>query len=315
VDEARYIDRALGDLSGGWEAIFLAELAALAVPDGLLGRKKSLLRADIGELWAKWFVESLADPRRYITAEVTYPKLFADVLRAVNERFQTHTPTEKQALASSASGLLQRIIESMATASRRRAISRESKSFLIEVAGSQPRCWICGSHFDSIAIDNFVYADRKPLQMPLFVDVLRPRGLSKQDLAIQVDHLIPVALGGGDDDNLALACGWCNRHKSARRSIYDVEGRPKRAGSNVLGLTSLPQPFWTVRHIATTRRCEHPEGCDRTTDNASLTVAPVNVLGALNPMNIRVTCSEHDSMRSIRLQPSPIVREVWSGEQ
>lgn len=315
MEETRYINRALYRDDNGWEVSSLSDLAALAVPDSILGRRRSLLRADIGELWATWFVESLVDPRRFAGKDVSYPRLFQDVLRAVTARFGVDTTaTERQALASSASSVLQRLIETSVWKPARQPLSQKKKSFLIDVAGDELRCWICGSLFDPVAVDNFVYSTRRSLEFPLFVDVFCPRGLSAQDLSIQVDHIVPVARGGSDEDNLALACGWCNRYKSAFTSIYDVDGRPRLAGSNKLGFTSLPQPFWSVRHLGTIRKCEHPDGCERTAGNNLMTIAPNNLSGAMNPTNLRVTCSEHDQIRSTRLQPPAVVRALWGKE-
>ena len=311
MDETRYITRALTGNGTGWEATALGDLAALAVPDSILGRPRSLLRADIGGLWATWFVESLSDPRRFVGRDVSYAHLFQEVLGAVTERFGLNTTPERQALASSASSILQRSVDFQAARSNRQPITRDQKSFLIDVAGEAPRCWICGGLFDPVAVDNFVYSDRKSVSLPLFLDVLCPRGLAPQDVAIQVDHIVPVSRGGADKDNLALACGWCNRYKSAFLSIYDVDGRPRSPGPNKLGITSLPQPFWSVRHIATVRQCEHPGGCDRTASSSPMTIAPHTLSGALNPTNLRVTCLEHDPLRNLRLQSPDVVRALW----
>lgn len=39
---------------------------------------------------------------------------------------------------------------------------------------------------------------------------------------LQIDHILAHALGGSDEEeNLWLACGWCNRHKSFRSSYFD----------------------------------------------------------------------------------------------
>jgi hypothetical protein len=119
------------------------------------------------------------------------------------------------------------------------------------------------------------------------------------------------AAGGDNVENLSLACGWCNRAKSAGISVYDVEGRPRNAGPNGFGLTSLPQPFWVVRQLSLVRGCEHPGGCDRHAENAPMTLAPGMVGGAVNPHNIITTCLEHDPIRAIRLQPTSEVRTLW----
>lgn len=135
----------------------------------------------------------------------------------------------------------------------------------------------------------------------------------ERDFAIEVDHVVPFSRGGEDKDNLELACGWCNRSKSANMSIYEVEGQPRSAGPNVLGFGSLPQPFWIVRLLALIRTCEHPDGCDRSVENAEMTVVPIRAGGALNPTNLRVTCYDHDPLGSNRLLPPSAVRKIWGG--
>jgi HNH endonuclease len=41
---------------------------------------------------------------------------------------------------------------------------------------------------------------------------------------LEVEHIIPVALGGSDnEDNLALACRSCNGFKGSRSSYIDIE--------------------------------------------------------------------------------------------
>ena len=76
----------------------------------------------------------------------------------------------------------------------------------------------------------------------------------------------------------------------------------------------LPRPFWTVRVLGTIRTCEEPKGCGRSARNAAITVAPICEDGALNPMNMRVTCYYHDSY-NLRLQPFGKVQEVWKGRE
>lgn len=47
-----------------------------------------------------------------------------------------------------------------------------------------------------------------------------------QYVRFTVDHVIPLAQGGSnDDDNLALACFHCNRHKSNRLIAIDPDTR------------------------------------------------------------------------------------------
>lgn len=314
MNEATYVDRAL-DESALWDGEALASLAFLHIPDAILGRRRTLIQADAGRLWAQWFIEGLADPRRYIEGTISYLRIFAEVLEAVDQRFPTYTAIERRKLASSASTALMCVAEMRVRRKSRQPISRSQKSFLIEVAGGTPRCWICGSPFGPLAIDNFVFAERKPIPRPAFIDLLKPRGLADGDLNIQVDHIVPFGRGGEDDiANLALACGWCNRSKSAWMSIYDVEGSPRSAGSNPFGLRSLPQPFWVVRQLGIGGHCEHSEGCDRSPLNSPMTIAPLRRSGALNPINLRVTCLDHDPLREIRLQSAEVVKRLWRRE-
>lgn len=311
MEEKGFVEKALGDSKDVWNVTALQALASLKVPDTVLGRRRALLRADAGRQWAQWFVESLVDPRRYTGQALSYPRIFSDVLAAVDRRFPDRTRIERVELASTVSKTLKALVEQIAASGRRVAVDRTQKSFLIDVAGDPARCWICGTPFDTVAIDNFIFGDTQAIAPATFIDVLKPRGLSSRDGLIQIDHVFPVALGGDNVENLALACGWCNRAKSAATSIYDVEGRPRPSGRNAIGLSSLPQPFWVVRQLGTVRTCEYSEGCDHHAGNSPLTVAPATVGGAVNPQNLITTCLEHDPLRSLRFQPADVVRVLW----
>jgi hypothetical protein len=126
---------------------------------------------------------------------------------------------------------------------------------------------------------------------------------------------VPFSRGGEDENNLELACGWCNNAKSGHMSVYDVEGQPLRAGQNRLGLFSLPQPFWVTRLLALEGTCSHGGGCETSNQDAELTVVPMRMDGALNITNLRVTCLAHDPLGSRRLQTPTAVRTLWGGER
>ena len=313
VDETRFLASALDPAASNWDASFLGHLASLQVPERLLGHQRFLVRADINEQWARWFVESLADPRRYALQRASYPRIFEDVFKSLETRFRHLNKPQRKELASVAARILLNIVHGVQASQYRSRLSRQERWHLIDFAGTSPRCWICGSKFQKVAIENFLNRESNTLSLPPFVDILKPRGLLQRDLSVEVDHIVPHSRGGGDEDNLALACGWCNRHKSAHTSIYDVACRPRLAGSNTFGATSLPQPFWTVRLLATIRACEHPDGCQRSADNARVTVVPDHEAGALNPVNLRVTCYEHDPYRKSRLQAHSVARRAWKG--
>jgi len=307
--EAEFIARAVGDPGKTWDHDSVQGLASLQVPDIVLGRQKLLLRADIHEQWAKWFVESLGDPRQY--ADVSYPYIFEDVLTAIDRRFGgNYTRPQRFKLASTAARVIQGYV-GVYVRRRRSQISKKQRSFMIDLAGSPPRCWICGLRFSEVAIDNFVFQQRTEIPLPKFIDILKPIGLKQRDLSIELDHVVAHALGGEESDNLRIACGWCNRHKSSLVSIYDVEGRPRASLKRELGFACLPHPFWTVRMLAVIRRCEHVDGCERSAEADEMTVAPVTESGAMNPTNLRVTCYEHDPIRLKRRQSHRATSEIW----
>lgn len=311
MNEAQFISKGSLSFGGSWDGAALAELSGLNVPDNILGRRRSLLRADINEQWAMWFVESLLDPRQYTDRVVSYGQIFSKVFKIVEDKFHSFTKSEITQIASAVARPLFKRIEVYRPTRQRIPLSRSEKNLLIDISGKSPRCWICGGEFTEIAIDNFLQQERHQHPLPDFVDIFFPKGLKQRDFAIEIDHVIPHAHGGNNYDNLRLACGWCNRHKSDLLSVYDVEGRPRFVKPNALQISSLPQHFWTIRLLAIEKRCEHREGCDCTTDNCELTIAPICVGGAMNPTNLKVTCYDHDPLISIRHQPIKIVKQLW----
>ena len=319
ADEAHFLTSAFPKLNPVWNIWnrgFLEELARLLVPEGVLGRQKTLLRADIREQWARWFVESFADPRHYASKGAQYPRIFEDVYSVVQTRFTHLNRPEQESLASVAARTILASVIRLQESGSRKSITRREKLRLLDFAGRTPRCWICGATFSESAVDGFRGREGGReggrASPPLYLDVLKPRGLFARDLSIEVDHILPRARGGSDElDNLALACGWCNRYKSSYTSIYDVEGRPRTSSGSRVRATSVPQPFWTVRLLATVRQCQHPDGCKYSAENSAVTVAPVYENGAMNPMNLRVTCYEHDPYKALRHQPYEEVRQVW----
>lgn len=312
MSETDFIQRALNDLAAIWSNTHINHLATFDVPHNILGRRLNLLKGDINGQWARWFAESLADPRRFVNSNISYPFLYNEVRSAINHRFSiSKTLNEKNKMASVAARIIENLSQSINATHRRRITTIDEKRLLLDISGSDPRCWICGVSFREKAIENFVSGSKYKIGLPPFIDVLKPRGLVERDFAIEIDHVVPFSRGGKGQDNLKLACGWCNRTKSANMSIYEVEGQPRLAGPNSLGLTSLPQPFWIVRLLALVRTCEHPDGCDRSVENTEMTVAPIWEGGALNPANLRVTCYKHDPIKNKRLQPPSKIKKIW----
>lgn len=302
---------ALPDGEGAWDHRAIMSMARNAVPDVLLGNFPELLQSDISQQWAQWFVESILDPRDPSLASADYTKIFSKVWTAVNLQLAHLALNQRKGIASVVAGAVKNLVKKHRADGERGSLGKSHRRLLLDLAGSPPRCFYCGSPFAIEAIDQFLQLDRREMVLPLLIDVLKPRGLNEQDLRIEVDHVFPFVRGGRDEDNLVLACGWCNRNKGAKSSMYDTSSFPIMAGKNVIGLSSLPNPFWCIRILAVRRKCEFPDGCGKSLETHSLTVAPVARSGALNPINLMVTCLEHDPLGEVRFQSVASIRSIW----
>lgn len=311
MQEVLFLETALKVPGNAWENSSLDQLSSLQVSENVLGLRRTLLRADINREWARWFVESVVDPRQY-SSRTTYAQIYSDVLELVDGMFHQFVRPDRLQLASSIAKIIENIVRSMRSVGERRVLPISERRFLLDLNGGQPRCWICKAKFSDTAIDNFLSNRNHRLPLPPFVDLLKPRGLHEQDLRIEVDHVQPFSLGGDDVNNLSLACGWCNRYKAANTSIYDVAGHLLYTHENIGGLNSLPRQFWTVRLLAISSSCEHRNGCDCDMNPLGLTVSPINRKGAINPANLMVCCYDHDPIESIRMQAREKVQKIWN---
>lgn len=312
-----FIAGASNDPASIWRRDDLKALAAISIPDAILERNHAVLKADMHALWLRWFLEALCNPSRYVEDETkTIVDVHLDTLDRVNGLYSGAPQPERAQLAEHISRHV------MAEVERRRRLGRTHASpaqrrELVENACGKPRCYMCGYAFSSRAVDRFLRKSGLGLELPEFVDILRPRGLDAGDIRIEVEHIVPVAGGGGGMDNLALACGWCNGSKGARTSIYDARARPPRS-TFTLGshrLHELPQPFWCVRLMTFRRTCEHLDGCSASVDNAELFLAPTDPRGSLNPSNVRVFCAEHDPYAAHRWYGREVARKIWRERQ
>ncbi|WP_457953682.1 HNH endonuclease [Achromobacter xylosoxidans] len=308
-----FIADASHDPASVWRRDALKALAARSIPDAILERNHSVLKADAHALWLRWFLEAVCSPSRYVDdLTKTIVDVHLDTLDRVNDLYPSTPQPERAELAQHISRHI------MAEVERRRRLGRTHASLaqrreLVDIAGGEPRCWMCGYAFSPLAIDRFLRKSRVELELPEFVDILRPRGLDTGDIRIEVEHIVPVAGGGGGMDNLALACGWCNGSKGARTSIYDARARPPLSpfALGIHQLHELPQPFWSVRVMAFRRSCEHIEGCSASVDNAEMFLAPTDPRGSLNPSNMRVFCAEHDPYAAHRWYGREVARKIW----
>ncbi|MCV2491661.1 HNH endonuclease [Geodermatophilus sp. YIM 151500] len=307
------MDRALGDFiqqafevdAAVWDEDGVRDIAAKVAPASLGGLTNWLLRGDINHLWARWFLEGLADPLPYLEGTQQYAHLYKRVSDALASDAGLLPADERTQLASRLTKLLWRKIGRLEVG-RRVVADRETRLFLWEL---YPRCWVCGAEFSDWARAAFLgeESDAEP-RTPPFVDFYTSRGVKLLDLRIEVEHVVAHSSGGSSLlHNLRLACGWCNRVKSNRALIYDAEGAPRVRKHPTLGPVSVPQPFWVVRFLAMRGRCEDPSGCAARTSSDELTVAPRNIHGAPNPANLIVVCREHDPLRDVRLVASKFI--------
>jgi hypothetical protein len=301
ITAAAFLDNFGGSLASSWDPTRVTQLSMTETPHDLAGSRWSLLMGDSRFLWAEWWIPTFGDPARLHDAD--YPELYEQIRNAAVERFPGEPPADVNAAASQIALLLQDLIRRRAQ--ERRPLTDLDRRQLVVDAGSPPRCWICGWRFPQLEVDRFLRlteATNEETPLPLFVDLVMPRGRNSSNLRVNADHVVPVASGGRHEGNLRLACGWCNRSQSASVSIYEAMTMSTYDHS-LLGTVSLPHPLWVVRTLAITGRCESPIGCTRTTRTHELTVAPRWQGGSMTPSNILVTCREHDPWSSVRWVP------------
>ncbi|WP_376776294.1 HNH endonuclease signature motif containing protein [Allocatelliglobosispora scoriae] len=181
-------------------------------------------------------------------------------------------------------------------------MTQPTKDELWFASEPEPRCYLCGYKFTPAARDYFLGRSRVLPTVSLLVDFTRPR-LKVRHLQIEIDHVQPVVDGGSNEiANLRLACGLCNIIKSRFGSIYDTYSWPVRHLRHPdLGWVTIPQPLWLLRVLSLRARCEYRDGCAATVETHEMFAAPWSVSGSLNPVNIKVCCSDHDPWASKRL--------------
>ncbi|MEH2081192.1 MAG: HNH endonuclease signature motif containing protein [Nostoc sp.] len=293
-----------------WDIKCLSNIANQRVPDFVMSGRGTLLRADIHILWTQWFIESICDPDLFANSNQGYAHIFTTVQRRVPVIFSGITEEERNKISTYIARLVDKEIQRRKT--RKRIFpSLDDKKLLWDIYGPEQRCWICGYKFTKWAENKFLgYTNYNEAPLPLFVDYMTLHGLKERHICVEVDHAVPFSKGGDEEDNLRLACGWCNSHKSNRVSLYDVSLKPRTLIHPKLGKQSIPHPFWIVRLLSIRRSCEYEGGCHQTIENGQLTVFPRHPEGAINPTNLRVICPDHDPLGSNRFVSSTIAKQV-----
>jgi hypothetical protein len=287
--------------SNPWDVSVLSSLAGRYVPDVFFGDHSVLIRGDMGLTWGRWFIEGLCDPEVYVEQHSSsYPHIFSVVFRRVGELFPTMPHQERMEVARHAAKMVHDEA-GRRQAKRRVSPTKKQKQSLWAAAKPGPRCYLCGHRFGVDAENLFLGHSTISPTLPLFVDFVKLRGINDRHLCVEVDHVQAVAHGGLGGSNFRLACGWCNVFKSSKTSVYDDDDELRTVTHPRLGKTTIPKPFWIVRLLAMRGQCEWPGGCDKTVQNAELTVVPRRRGAAMNPTNLRVTCENHDDFGADRL--------------
>jgi hypothetical protein len=295
-DLQHFLDAALAPPAALWEAGTLRASASLQVPDVLFVNRSWLLRADINQVWSEWFLEAMCDVKA-LGLRTTYPALFEVIWQRVETLALPSVPKdEKKSVSKTIADLLQRRMEAQRVV-KRAAQSVSIKRELVDMCHADPRCWICGYPFCERELDRFLGRGGVGRgSLPMFVDFISQRGMTSRDFQVEIDHVNPFSAGGRDGENLRLSCGWCNASKSWKTSLYQCGTDCVRGKHPSLGVLSLPSRFWIVRLMASRRQCECPEGCTVTSAKEQLYVSPMSLKGAMNPMNLVVTCRGHDTL-------------------
>lgn len=288
-----------------WDESSLRSLAGLQMPQSLMGQHSWLLEADVRLSWARWYVDGLVDCSRFIRDKgETYARLYAEVISTLRTLHPLQPVDELRAMATAVAEMAWDYVERMRNAGRR-SIRPSVRKELWHAAEPHPRCYLCGYLFPARARDRFLgrtTPEEGLEQTPPLLDFTRPRGEVSRDVQIEVDHVTAAGKGGsGSVSNLRLACGWCNKVKSDRRSILDAPATFKGICVTAeLGEVAVPQPTWVLRIVGTRGRCESPGGCDARLDTQELFIASRNEHGSITPTNAMVTCAEHDPWNTAR---------------
>jgi hypothetical protein len=296
-DISNFIEQSLGDQLIPWIKESVFELSTKTLPDDMYRNRKDLLKADSYLLWAKWFVESLIDVKSQHNTHLTYGVYYKKLHDKISLLFPTKPKENINEITATISAITFKQIE-INNNKKRENLSVDKRYELLDVAS---RCWYCGQLFCDGEIDSFLGFNKDIIRTKReFVDYLKPSGMSERDSRIEIEHRYPFCKGGSGGDNLVLACGWCNKNKSSRMSLYDVTSEALAYIHPRLGRVSVPQPFWVIRLISMKRRCEHTGGCNNDIDNSELTVVPIIADGSANMMNLRVVCPDHEGLGSNR---------------
>ena len=266
----------------------------LSINDGLM-------KSDAHLLELRWFVEGFIPSGFTNDRPAAVGVLYKHCLTRVQEQFPLYGANQQRELARQLREIALELL--MRETVARRSIPKSTRDQLLDLAGGTPRCYLCGSAFDALAIELFLGETKIAIPADHVIDFMYPKGIVSQDHTIVVDHVRPVADGGVTDiQNMRLACGFCNSIKSDALTLYGSSRRVRDFVHPALGAGRVvpPNPLWVLRLLALVGKCAE---CGVSSEEAGLRVTPfpVDPLPRYsNPSNLRVICETHDPIRTLR---------------
>ncbi|KUJ00071.1 HNH endonuclease domain-containing protein [Vibrio sp. MEBiC08052] len=310
INELKHLSSSLLSEESAWSWSDQVELAGIKPPDMLMGIRRDLLQGDISREWVKWVIEQFID-HKYLKSNCSYVWIFSDIYKNIESLIGLQASNEvKMDIAKIISKLVKDRIDWIKSEYSRKSFSVKLKEDLLDAYMSEGkvRCWLTGYEFSKDAIFNFqsTKSDKVKINLPEYVDRIRPIGLTENDLRIEIDHLYPYSLGGNDSlDNYRLVCGWANRVKSNNISGYSLGTKINQK----VGIWPKSYYYWIIRLIGLRRKCEE-KGCKNHLGNSELTVE--SIFGpdkAITPTSMKVVCYKHS-----KLPNRFIKREIFSND-
>lgn len=303
--------RAASDANIGWSLGELGQLSSQVVPASILGKTPELLQGDINKQWAQWFLRGICNVHYAYQNGWKYPQINAHVREWIDKEFGGHS-IHSDELINLISRAIFDELQRLRRKRERQSIPFDIKQELIDICDGKAHCWICGYKFRNEAISNFLDSTRYVVPLPKWIDIYKPVGLTTRDVRIEIDHVFPVCEGGDTTiENIRIACGWCNSHKGAYGSLYDVNG--SALGGKIDGKAiSLPQPFWVIRLLSVLQKSFPGSSQCATTSEKELTVTPQILLGQMTPANLLVVSYDDERLNPDQLQPRDKVEKLWA---
>lgn len=264
-------------------------------PSGILGRNSALLRADWKLRISYWLGQSVISPDM-INSEG--PALTLQLRRRIEILLDSLgaelSMPERRDCISSLLSICESTLRDLRP-SPRRAISLQMRRELVYSFPSDAFCWICGFRFSAGEVRRFITGGAAEQTKPVpLVDFLYPRGIRRSDNLIAIDHVTPLSRGGHHGiDNFRLCCGFCNLAKSDGISIFESRDARVRVDHPELGPQFTPRPFWVARMFAINGACSV---CERRVSDTELRASAFNGAQTLNPLTLRVYCTDHDPL-------------------